>query len=445
MRIEITIEGQEPVIYQLMKEKTVVGSGSDCDIQVDAEGVSRKHTVIFAKDDTYAVVDQGSTNGTFINEDRLVPGQRAEFTSFFPVKIGHLVTMSLLPDEEGAPKFELAKDIEVKKSETTEPRVNAASSAPKTLSSSLNESFKSSGTRSGASAGTKTGLRTARPAPGKPGTSKPGVKGKAAPLDPSDKARMRNSMIIAVVVLLGGFAYFFFKQSEDAEVEKVAEAQAQAVAPVVAPKLTIPDLRIKDRLPSDVLGILNYLSYPKCGQDLEKSICANLKLPLEGFPGTGLRREGETVQLVLPHLSPEEIFDAIGVGFGWYESYRQQMAQYADPRHMIDFYFSHVDAAKWAALVDGTAWVEVAFVNREGLHQGDIWFVATKTLAQHFQSPALATQLAAVRKGQIVVDHASGYFRRVSPPAATPAAPEAPVETPEETRPAEAAPDAAPL
>lgn len=415
MRIEITIEGQEPVIHQLVKEKTVVGSGSDCDIQVEADGVSRKHTIIFAKDDSYSVVDQGSTNGTFINEDRLVPGQRADFTSFFPVKIGHLVTMSLLPDEEGAPKFDLAKTIETKKVESSAPRTNPASSAPKTLSSSLNDSFKSSGSRSGAKSGTKTGLKTTA-APSRSASGKTGPGAKKPELDKSDQARMRNSLVIAVMVLIGGVAYFFFKQSEEAQVQKVAEAQVTAPVAVPAPKMSIQELRIKDRVPTDTMGILNYLAYPKCGLELEKALCDDLKLPLEAFPGTGIRREGETIQMVLPYLASEEMFETIGVNFGWMEIYRTQMAQYSDPRHVIDFYFTHVNPAKWAALVEGAAWVEVAFITRDGKHQGDIWFVGTKVLEQNFTSGTLPHRMGLMRKGQLVLDHASGYFRKIASP-----------------------------
>lgn len=431
MRIEITIEGQEPVIYQLLKEKTLVGSGSECDIQVEAEGVSRKHTIIFAIDDSYSVVDQGSTNGSFINEDRLVPGQRADFTSFFPVKLGHLVTMTLLPDEEGAPKFDLAKNIETKQVEFSTSRVSAASSAPKTLSSSLNDSLKGAGTRSGSRSGTKTGVKVAAPQ-SRAAVGKTGSGTKKVTLDKSDQARMRNSLVIAVLVIIGGVAYFFFKQSEDAEVQKVAEAQVAPAAVAAPPKMGIQDLRIKDRLPADTLGILNYLAYPKCGQELEKAVCADLKLPLESFPGTGIRREGETIQIVLPYLTTDEMFDVIGVNFGWMEIYRTQMAQYSDPRHVIDFYFTHVNAAKWAALVEGSAWIEIAFITREGKHQGDIWFVATKVLEQNFTSDTVPHRLSLMRKGQLVLDHASGYFRKISPPAPAEA-----TETPGPSQPAE--------
>jgi predicted component of type VI protein secretion system len=112
MRIEITIEGQEPITHKLTKDKTLLGAGSDCDILVEAEGLSRKHVMILAEGDQFFVVDQGSTNGAFINEERLVPGQRASFTSFFPIRLGAHVTIALLSDEEsGMGSFDFAKDL----------------------------------------------------------------------------------------------------------------------------------------------------------------------------------------------------------------------------------------------------------------------------------------------------------------------------------------------
>ncbi len=100
MRIEILIDGSvEPQIYPLNKPKLVLGSGETCDVIVSSPNVSRKHLIIVTEGDTFHVIDQGSTNGSFINEERLVPGRRTEFTSFFPVRLGTDVLISLLSDE----------------------------------------------------------------------------------------------------------------------------------------------------------------------------------------------------------------------------------------------------------------------------------------------------------------------------------------------------------
>ncbi len=106
MRIEILIgNSEEPLIFPLNKPKLIIGSGEACDIIIDAANISRKHLQIITEADNFFVIDQGSTNGTFINEERLVPGRRTEFTSFFPVRLGDEVLITLLSDEE-APQEE---------------------------------------------------------------------------------------------------------------------------------------------------------------------------------------------------------------------------------------------------------------------------------------------------------------------------------------------------
>lgn len=100
MRLEVLVGSEAPSVYPINSSKVLIGSGENCDIILSADGVSRKHLVVVVEDDNYFVMDQGSTNGTYINEERLVPGRKVEFTSFFPVRLGDNVLISLLSDEE---------------------------------------------------------------------------------------------------------------------------------------------------------------------------------------------------------------------------------------------------------------------------------------------------------------------------------------------------------
>jgi FHA domain len=50
---------------------TVVGRGAECELRLDDTFVSQEHARIFAKDGSWYVEDLGSTNGTFVNEQRL--------------------------------------------------------------------------------------------------------------------------------------------------------------------------------------------------------------------------------------------------------------------------------------------------------------------------------------------------------------------------------------
>jgi hypothetical protein len=68
---------------------TVVGRGAECDLRLDDTFVSQEHARIFAKDGSWYVEDLGSTNGTYLDQQRVQgpllvgPGQ--------PIRIGQTV------------------------------------------------------------------------------------------------------------------------------------------------------------------------------------------------------------------------------------------------------------------------------------------------------------------------------------------------------------------
>lgn len=98
MRIEVLSGQDDPKIYPLNKNQVLLGTSVSCDVVLSADEVSRKHLLIINEEDKYYVIDQGSTNGTFLNDERLVPGRRVEFTSFFPVRLGSNVLITLLSE-----------------------------------------------------------------------------------------------------------------------------------------------------------------------------------------------------------------------------------------------------------------------------------------------------------------------------------------------------------
>ncbi len=102
MRIEVLVGSNDPLIFPINKPRLSIGSAEGCDVVISADGVSRKHLIIVVEGETFFITDQGSTNGSFVNEERLVPGKRVEFTSFFPVRLGDHVLVSLLSEEESA-------------------------------------------------------------------------------------------------------------------------------------------------------------------------------------------------------------------------------------------------------------------------------------------------------------------------------------------------------
>lgn len=54
--------------FLLDREEIVLGRGSDCNIQVDRDSVSRRHAKIVHADNAWMVMDLGSTNGSYVND-----------------------------------------------------------------------------------------------------------------------------------------------------------------------------------------------------------------------------------------------------------------------------------------------------------------------------------------------------------------------------------------
>ena len=74
--------------WPLGAAEVVVGRGSDSDIQIDRDSVSRKHARFFLVDGKWHVEDLGSTNGSYIND---LPVQRSPLRDSDFVKIGSAI------------------------------------------------------------------------------------------------------------------------------------------------------------------------------------------------------------------------------------------------------------------------------------------------------------------------------------------------------------------
>jgi diguanylate cyclase (GGDEF)-like protein len=71
--------------FPLDRPEFVLGRGTDCDIQVDRDSVSRRHAKVFARDASWCVQDLGSTNGSYVND---LPIQEATLRDGDFLKIG---------------------------------------------------------------------------------------------------------------------------------------------------------------------------------------------------------------------------------------------------------------------------------------------------------------------------------------------------------------------
>src|ERR1700687_5118457 len=80
-------------MHKLEKSEVVLGRSSECQFQVDDDGISRRHAkVCLGPDGLFQVIDLGSTNGTYLNGARgdaavLKDGDKIQIGSHTGVKL----------------------------------------------------------------------------------------------------------------------------------------------------------------------------------------------------------------------------------------------------------------------------------------------------------------------------------------------------------------------
>ena len=73
--LEISLNSMLLDSKRLDKPELTIGRGSENDIVINNPAVSRHHATIFTNVNTIVIVDAGSTNGTFVNNARIVEKQ----------------------------------------------------------------------------------------------------------------------------------------------------------------------------------------------------------------------------------------------------------------------------------------------------------------------------------------------------------------------------------
>jgi len=64
----VVLEGNQAGIrHELTRDNMEIGRGNDVDIRIPEQGISRRHCLIFYKNNRFFVRDLESTNGTFLN------------------------------------------------------------------------------------------------------------------------------------------------------------------------------------------------------------------------------------------------------------------------------------------------------------------------------------------------------------------------------------------
>ncbi len=114
--IRVTEDGRTQEL-PIRRDRVVIGRQTDCDVRIPAAGISRHHCELVQDDDGLLIRDLGSSNGTYVNQERveserLSAGDLVSFGAFvFVVRIDGKPE-EIEPEhcyEDGLPEQEEAK------------------------------------------------------------------------------------------------------------------------------------------------------------------------------------------------------------------------------------------------------------------------------------------------------------------------------------------------
>ncbi len=100
--IELGAEGHPATEILIKGEEFLVGRGSDCDYSVRDINVSRHHCMIRIRPEEITLVDLGSSNGTYVNRNRVI--SQVALQSGDEIRLGDLRLIFELGDAHAAQK-----------------------------------------------------------------------------------------------------------------------------------------------------------------------------------------------------------------------------------------------------------------------------------------------------------------------------------------------------
>ena len=94
MQLIIKIEGCETRIVDIEEEAFTIGRSLKNLVCIEYEGISRSHLKLRTSGEVYFITDLGSSNGTFLNGERIEPNTEIPWHTFLPIILGEKVSIS---------------------------------------------------------------------------------------------------------------------------------------------------------------------------------------------------------------------------------------------------------------------------------------------------------------------------------------------------------------
>jgi pSer/pThr/pTyr-binding forkhead associated (FHA) protein len=105
--------------YQIERNELIIGSSLQCDVVLPRPEISRRHLSLLVRGERYFVIDHNSTNGTFLNEEKIESGQKIEWKTYIPLRLATEVIITLVEDATSGDEMYQATTIEKNRSEQT--------------------------------------------------------------------------------------------------------------------------------------------------------------------------------------------------------------------------------------------------------------------------------------------------------------------------------------
>jgi len=111
-------------VHSINKSTVSIGRSKSCDIPIFSDSLSRIHCQIFEENGEFFIMDLNSTNGVFINDERIDPNKKIRLISFLNVKIAFLYELTIVPEHQiHEEKKELLSFVETTKTKNSFSRV----------------------------------------------------------------------------------------------------------------------------------------------------------------------------------------------------------------------------------------------------------------------------------------------------------------------------------
>ena len=107
--------------FSIAEDKIVVGRSKNCHVVIPFDGFSRQHCLIEVEQGEIFITDLNSSNGVYINENRISAQKRVPYKTCLPLAIGGAFAVQIdleIPEEKPRPQLkivEINEDVEVKK------------------------------------------------------------------------------------------------------------------------------------------------------------------------------------------------------------------------------------------------------------------------------------------------------------------------------------------